>query len=191
MSNNITKNEINILNQDYADNSTLFLDFNEYKFKHLEKKNLLDCYINDNKISDKEKIIHFLESEFYFLEEQQKAIFYSNEEMKKYSTEDDEEINECRSENMKILFKNLERMKKIKSEILDLDRTHYIKDRDLLLFYKKLDQEVKGYNNKDFIDNPFIKEFIDRSGTSDYSDNDNKNKANKSKEERIISEISL
>lgn len=187
MSNNIGKNDHNNINEEHANNETLFMDFEEYKLKFLENKKIaLDNYINDSKISDKEKIIKFLESEFYFLEEQQKAIHYSNEEMKKYCTEEDEEINECRAENMKILFKNFERMKKIKSEILALDRSHYLKDKDLFSFCKNLEQEYK--NQIDLKNNPLIVEFIDRSGENYHHADENQNIY---KDKAIIREIDL
>lgn len=138
----------------------LILDYEEYKQKTLENKKLIiDKFINNDKINDKVKIIKFLESEFDFLEGQQKAIFYSNEEMEKYSSEYDNDIQECRAENMKIIFKNLERMKKIQSEILDLDRNHCIKDRDMFSYVNKKEEVDYKDPNK----NPLILEFIDRS----------------------------
>lgn len=193
MSNNITKNEIGNPNHDYADNDdnlTLILDYEEYKLKYLEnKKNALENYISDNKISDKEKIIKFLESEFYFLQDQQKAIYYSNVEMKKYLTEEDEELNEFRAENMKIIYKNFERMKKIKSDILGLDRNHNIKDKDLLFFYKNLDKDIEEFKVPK--NNPFIVEFIDRSGNHDTDAAENNNDYDTNDELEIIKEINL
>jgi len=153
-------------------NETLYLDFEEYKQKYLENKKLrIENYLNDNKISDKEKIINFLESEFYFLEEQQKAIFYSNEEMNKYCTIDDEDINECKAENMKIIFKNFERMKIIQDDIIALDRNHYFKDRNYLSILDKSTKE-EDLDYKDPNKNPLIVEFIDRSNEN-KSGNDN------------------
>ena len=75
----------------YEEIENLFVDFEEYKNKYLEiKKNKIENFINNKDINDKDKIIQFLESEFYFLEEQQKAIYYSNEEMNKYYDNDKE-----------------------------------------------------------------------------------------------------
>jgi hypothetical protein len=201
MSNNPTKNNDDKSNSDEEDNNeTLFLDFEEYKQKYLEnRKNTIDSFINDNKINDKEKIVKFLESEFIFLEEQQKAIFYSNQEMMKYCGEDDEDINECRSENMKIIFKNLTRMKKIQSDIIGLDRNHFLKDKDLFESFKNLIYEEKDY--KDPNKNHLIVEFIDRSAennssckASEFEKNFNNfftENISKNKDNEIISEIDL
>lgn len=205
MSNNLinNNNQNNIENQE-SNNETLYLDFEEYKQKYLEnRKNTIDNYINDNKIGDKEKIIKFLESEFFFLEEQQKAIYYSNQEMMKYCTEDDEDINECRAENMKIIFKNFERMKKIKSDIIGLDKNHYLKDKELLEIFKDVINEEKDY--KDPNKNPLIVEFIDRSNENNCGDinaefeknfneffiENNKLSNIENNEEEIIKEIDL
>ena len=145
----------------YEEIENLFVDFEEYKNKYLEiKKNKIENFINNKDINDKDKIIQFLESEFYFLEEQQKAIYYSNEEMNKYY-DNDKEIAESRAENVKILFKNFERMKKIKEDLLGLDKYHYMKDKNILSNFKF---EEEKYNNSNYLlNNPLIEEFIDRS----------------------------
>lgn len=158
-------------NENLNNEENLFIDFEEYKHKYLEnRKAKIESFIYDEKISDKEKIIKFLESELYFLEEQQKAIFYSNEEMMKYSTDDDKDIQEYRAENMKLMFKNFERMKKIKDDILGLDKTHYIKDKNFLSIFSRKQAELQSISSisistleSNTTNNPFIVEFIDRS----------------------------
>ncbi len=194
----------------------LILDFEDYKEKNLENKRLIiESYINDKKINDKIKIIKFLESEFDFLEEQQKAIFYSNEEMEKYSSIEDKDIQECRAENIKIIFKNLERMKKIQEEIKNLDRNHYIKDKDLFSYVNKNEEKEKveietenEVDDKDPKKNPLILEFIDRASYNNININHNDNDIirdididfynnnynfieNENKNEEILKEIDL
>lgn len=91
---------------------------------------------NWNSESDR-RIIRILELEFYTLEKQQIALFYSNEEMANFDIED-KIIVEARSENMRFIEKNLERMKQIKAHVLNLDINHPIGDKNLLGCFNNL-----------------------------------------------------
>jgi hypothetical protein len=105
-----------------------------------EDRELSDGYLNEfiesKEFDSKEKIIKLLEIEYDYLEKQQVALFYSNEEMLKYDT-NDIAIIEARSENVKIIGKNIERMKKIRNDILNLDKEHYIAGKNIYDFNMK------------------------------------------------------
>jgi len=177
----------------------LFLDFNDFKNKYIENsQNEFDCEINNNQ----ETLIKALETEFWFLEQVQKAIYSSNEQMMKYSDGDDEEINECRSENIKIIFKNFESMKEIQEKILNINFNHNIKNINLFSLIGSKDNETIDYKNPK--NNPLIVEFIDRSEENNYENkvefdkkfNDffntkNQNQIPEENEEEILNEIDL
>jgi hypothetical protein len=137
-----------------------------------------------------------------FLEQVQKAIYSSNEQMMKYSDGDDEEINECRSENIKIIFKNLESMKEIQEKILNINFNHNIKNINLFSLIGSKDNETIDFKNP--MNNPLIVEFIDRSEENNYVNkvefdkkfNDffntkNENNLSEENEEEILNEIDL
>lgn len=180
----------------------LFLNFKDFKNKYLENS-LKELSINKGEspinIERKTNLI-ILENEFYFLEQDQKAIITSNEEMLKYSNFDDEDINECRSENMRLIFKNFVRMKEIKQQILKIDCDHIIKDTSLLSIIDNVENDLVDY--KDPKNNPLISEFIDRSELSqnqveldekfkNFLNIENEVYNNPNNEEDIIHEIDL
>lgn len=196
----INDSEMKIEKEGEAD---LFLDFNDFRDKYLEisTKEIENDIGFTKEHSNQESLIIKLESEFYFIEQEQKAIFSSNEEMMKYSNGEDEDINECRSENMKLMFKNFERMKEIQKEILQIDCSHNIRNIDLLALTGKNNQDV---DYKDPKNNPLIVEFIDRSaengGVNDAEFNQDFNnffnldtgkKSSNCNEDKVLQEIDL
>lgn len=171
MSSSLIEFDDNNTKENKETEAKLFLDFNDFKNKYIE--NSLKESENDSDINEinnkQDSLIKKLETELYFLKEENKAIYFSNEEMSKYSSKlEDEDINECRAENMKILFTNFERMKEIQKEILNVDSNHNVKCIDLSSMIDKTNEEDIDY--KDPKNNPLIIEFIDRSDNNNIND---------------------
>jgi hypothetical protein len=110
----------------------------------IQREEAIDAFVNNTELDSKEKIVKLLEIEYDFLEKQQSAMFYSNEEMLKFDPSDIDII-EARSENVKIMCKNMERMMKIKNDLLGLDREHYIAGKDL---YEFRNCKIEKYEEK-------------------------------------------
>jgi len=189
----INSNTINTTkdNNEAAQEAILFLDFNDFKNKYIENSLLHetenDCDNKSSKIDTEKQslttLIRKLETEFYFLEQENKGIYFSTEEMTKYSNrgdkDEDDDLNEYRAENLKLLFRNLERMKDIQTEILQIDSCHNIKNFNLLSMISCINKndaaEAGEIDYKNPKNNPLIVEFVDRSSGHDinYSDKDN------------------
>lgn len=127
--------------------------FENYKtYQESMKERRMKVLEDKGEMDSKEKIIKILELEYEDLEKQQRALFYSNEEML-LSDPNDLELIECRAENMKFIDKNFQRMKEIKEELINLEPQHFIKDKDIMTvekFDKK--EEVSENENKISID---------------------------------------
>jgi hypothetical protein len=106
----------------------------------------IDKFINNDDIDSRYKIIKMLEIEYDYIEKQQMAMFYSNEEMLKYDPNDIDLI-DARAENIKLIEKNIIRMHKIKSDILELDRDHYIINKNIFSFETKLNLFSNNFDN--------------------------------------------
>jgi hypothetical protein len=129
----------------------------------------IESFINSNQYDSKEKIIKLLEIEYTELEQQQMAMYFSNEEMLNYDP-NDLDIIEARAENIKIMEKNIQRMQKIKEDLLKLDRDHYINGKNVFDCFNFKPEKNDTIENK-----------IDNEG--DKMDVDD--------EEKIITEIDL
>lgn len=115
-------------------------------------RNLRFNIVNDETLDSKQKIIKSLETEYEYLQNQIKALIYSNEEMSKFDVNDDMII-ESRSENLKFMQKYIIRLNKIRNEITILDPCHHIVEikntlQEINEEYK-IDIETVNKNEKD------------------------------------------
>jgi hypothetical protein len=108
------------------DENDLTSDFFE-NFESFEQnlRNLRFNIVNDETLDSKQKIIKSLEIEYEYLQNQIKALIYSNDEMSKFDVNDNLII-ESRSENLKFMQKYIIRLNKIRNEIAILDPCHHI-----------------------------------------------------------------
>ena len=139
------------------DNQNVEYQFYENYADYIKKTNedrqrMIDDFINDDSLNSKQKIITVLEMEYNYLEMQQKALFYSNEEMLNCDINDTDVI-ESRAINMTFMEKNNKRMKEIKQELLNLDGdTNHIYRKDLFSYVNVSDySEDKRNINQDII----------------------------------------
>jgi hypothetical protein len=133
-------------NEGNTSNIEYYEDYNTYVNKMKEKRQrVIEDFVNDQRFDPKEKTIKILEVEYAYLEKQQQALFYSNEEMFKYGPNDVEMI-ECRAENLKFIEKNYKRMKEIKNDLLKLDgEENYIVKKNIyeqIKFEDKIDIDI-------------------------------------------------
>jgi predicted metal-dependent hydrolase len=71
----------------------------------------------------------------------------------------DIEVIECRAENLKFIQNNLKRMKEIIEELINLDKQHEFKDKDVYIiekFEKINENEKKEKELKDFAEDNLI-----------------------------------
>jgi len=106
-----------------------FENYENYK-EHIKEQRNNKIELLDNNLDSKQKIIKLLELEYEDLEKQQSILIYSNDQMLNFDPNDIEVI-ECRAENLKFIQKNIERMKEIKKEIVDLDKNHPYVNKDV------------------------------------------------------------
>jgi hypothetical protein len=116
-------------------NNAIIEDYQQFEEKEINNQCL--NVINDTTLDSKQKIIKSLEIEYEYLEKQQAALLYSNDEMLKFDPNDYELI-ESRVENLKFMGKNMRRMKQIKDKLIQLDRDNRILINDDL----KIDEEI-------------------------------------------------
>jgi hypothetical protein len=119
--------------------TNLYDNFESYE-ENLRSRRL--NVVNDNSLDSKQKIIKSYEIEHDYLENQIKALVYSNDEMSKFDL-NDEVIMESRYENLKFMQKYLISLRQIQSEIVKLDPAHPFLDDSAIL--KQLN-EIEHYN---------------------------------------------
>lgn len=144
---------------------------------------------DDYNLNQKERILTLLAIEYDYLEKQQNALFYSNEEMEKYSLSD-KDIIECRAENLKIIEKNLVRMKQIRQDIIALDKDHYILNKEVFSCFN-INNLIKESNS-----NNIEQEQEEENETSHFKYRNNQDniifeEEKEKEEETIIKEIEL
>jgi hypothetical protein len=126
--------------------------------------------INDNSLDSKQKIIKSYEIEYEYLENQIRALIYSNDEMSKFNM-NDEIIVESRAENLKFMQKYLIKLNKIRAEIVALDPTHPIVDVSETLM--EISDEIPNLHNLDDDLNAPIKDKVFKlEDTANYNEID-------------------
>jgi len=130
--------------------------------------------INDNSLDSKQKIIKSYEIEYEYLENQIKALIYSNDEMSKFDI-NDEIIMESRAENLKFMQNYLTRLNKIRSEIIALDSAHPIIDVTSTLIQINEKNNITTKNNQEINK----EEYEDKSDLNNIDINDIKDKDEK------------
>lgn len=161
--------EDNIDKDEYENGNENLSSYYDYEQKLKDKRDEnINTFVQDKTMDSKEKIIKVLELEYDYLEKQQMAIFYSNEEMLKFDPNDSDLI-EARAENMKFIDKNIKRMKQIQKELLSLDKDHYIMGKNLFSCFGVVDKKIDNDNNDNIMedytmeqDNRMIRDLDDK-----------------------------